>query len=1015
MARFLSCQFAILACVAGVLGTPIPEGIVPTIGPASAWGQSVSESQSSDDAFFQSSVAPLLAKRCLHCHSHASEIEGGLALDFASGWKQGGNRGPAIIPGNTEQSLLLQVIDGRHPELVMPPDERLSADEIATLTSWIARGAFDSRVSAPAPKSNEPWWSLEPIADPLPPSPIQGEGDWTVNHPIDAFLQQSMQQQGLKPSPPAPRRVLARRLYVDLHGLLPSADEVDEVEQIDAPEWYEREVDALLASPAYGERWARHWFDWIHFADSHGFEHDVMRMHAWRYRDYVIRSLNEDTPWPDWVRQQLAADVLYPNQPELKAALGFLAAGPWDQSTAATAQTTFDYLDRDDMVTQTCSVLLSTTVHCARCHHHKFDPIPQSDYYAFQAVLAGVGRGNVPFDEDAGLAERRAALQAWGTAARHKDPDTLLSNDARALVERWEASRNEVLVSWSAFPTSIVLSSSGSTLTTQGEDIVVSGARPETDSYLHIADFEDSVVTGIRLDVLRDDALPMSGPGRNDNGNFHLNEIVVEHVPAGSAIATPVALSRAVSDFDQEGWGIAQALDGNTKTAWGIYPEIGKDHVAVFAFAKSQTMSKGDRLVVHLRQLHGGFHTIGRYRLSVTSDRDPTSSLVPHQVASVLRVPKEERSASQQLELAAYVVGQYAEQETKRLPSPAYVYGAAPTFEPLPQSEFYKPWSVPKSVFVLKRGDIGTPMEKAAPGALSALRHLQTCFSSMGQDSNRDPRAALADWITHEENPLFWRSIVNRLWLHHFGQGLVDTPNDFGRMGSLPTHPELLDWLANELRRTRSLKHIHRLIVTSAAYQRSSVADPATVAKDPANRYLARSTRRRLEAEVYRDSLLHLSATLDRSMGGPSVLWFRLGPAIQVTPSVDYRQFDWNTRDGNRRAIYRFVYRGQQDPLMEMLDFPDAAQLTPARSTTSSPLQALALWNHEFVLYGVSRLQKQFEAHASSDVVRDLYRSLFSRDPTVEEWQMATDHLKENSLASLIRVLVNSSEFLYVD
>jgi hypothetical protein len=276
-------------------------------------------------------------------------------------------------------------------------------------------------------------------------------------------------------------------------------------------------------------------------------------------------------------------------------------------------------------------------------------------------------------------------------------------------------------------------------------------------------------------------------------------------------------------------------------------------------------------------------------------------------------------------------------------------------------------------------------------------------------------RARFSFWVTHPENPLFWRSSANRLWLRHFGQGIVDTPNDFGRMGSLPSHPELLDWLACALRDRGSVKAWQRMVVTSHTYRQVSSGAAGTEAIDPDNRLLGRGVRQRLDAESFRDSLLRLASTLDFTLGGPAVQWFRLGPAIQVTPSVDYAHYDWSCRDGHRRSIYRFVYRGQQDPFMEALDFPDAAQLTPARSLSASPLQSLALWNHDFVLQACLEIEASILADRPVDPVSHAFQLLFHRLPTVQERTDCERLVQRSSLAELARVLVNSNEFLFGD
>jgi hypothetical protein len=984
---------------------------------------------SSDDAtvpsdhWFDQNVLPILESRCYGCHSHATEMSGNLALDFASGWKTGGDRGPTIQPGDPDASLLLQAVLGNDTGLRMPPEEPLPADEIAILRKWIADGAIDPRITPPPQTPAGPWWSLQPLAT----STASTQDPRTDTHsanPIDRWIERQLEPSGLTKTPRADRRTLLKRWTLDLHGLLPTPEEWHQFENDTSPDAFEKVVDRLLASPRYGERWARHWFDWIHFADSHGYEHDVMRMEAWRYRDYTIDALNADMGWAEWVRQQIAVDAYHPERSDWIPALGFLAAGPWDQSTAATAQTTFDYQDRDDMVTQIMSVLTSTTVHCARCHHHKFDPISQDDYYALQAVLAGVGRGNVPFDTDHAVQQQREQAADWLRRAAAREESFLTGTLATDSVAHWEKNSGSRRIAWEPIQPSMLIAIDGTQLDLQTDlAVVAKGPKPERETILVVSEPGVKTISALRLDLLRDDALPMGGPGRCDNGNLHLSELVIEVTRQGSATATPIKFARSLSDFDQDGWTVAHAIDGDPKTAWGIHPQVGQDHTAIFALETPLQTQAGDRLSIHLRQLHGGFHTLGRFRCSTTDASPSEWSLVPSSIQTILAVEPLQRSTAQRIDLAAMVMKSHAEAVLRTLPQPNWVYAASSNFRPLPQSEFYVPWASPKSVFVLRRGNIETPETQSSPGALSCLSHAPSRFSLPESHRESDRRRALAEWITHPENPLFWRSIVNRVWLQHFGQGIVDTPNDFGRMGSQPSHPELLDELALEFQHAQgSLKWLHRLMLLSEAYQRSAAAPSsseflASVATDPDNRKRWRGNRRRLDAESFRDSLLHLASTLDHEMRGPAVQWFRLGPAIQVTPSVDYANFDWTQRAAHRRAIYRFVYRGQQDPFMELLDFPDAAQLTPSRSLTASPLQALALWNHEFVLNACEELATAIRSQASMarQQVETAYRLLLLRPPSPSELDEASAFLERHSLPAFVRVLVNSHEFIYCE
>lgn len=967
-----------------------------------------------EDTFFRKEVEPLLKDHCFECHSHeADKMKGGLTLDSQSGWQEGGESGPAIVPGHPDKSLLLTAISHRDPDLRMPK-RKLSDAAIATLTEWIRRGAPDPRNAVPKRKEiTTDWWSLRPLVRPRIPNSLDD------SHPIDSFIRARLAKENLKPATTAERRVLIRRLSVTLRGLQPTPEEVDRFLIDPDPDAYPKLIRSHLASPHYGERWARHWLDTIHFADSHGCEHDVLRPNAWRFREYVVNRLNADVSWMNFIREQLAPEVFYPNNSSLLAGLGFIGAGPLELSRAGTAPVTFDYLDRDDMVTQTMAAFASTTANCARCHDHKFDPVSQEDYYSLQAVFAGLGKGDLAFDPDPTTHERRRDLQALQRAAEAKDPDLLLTPKIATLVEERAARINSAPV-WTTYPLS-KLASEGSTLERQSDGSIYStGDRPDVDTYVLTGKPALEKVTGIRLDVLRDERLPHHGPGRQGNGNLHLNEIEVFLLQGESKQATRLNIKQASADWNQAGWTIHHALDGNLKTAWGIYPKVGLSHFAVFELAEPHALAPEDHIQVHLKQRHGEGHLIGRFKLSATNAADPASGLeiLPMEILRLLQTAVADRNEADTLTLAASVAQAHARQQLETLPQQALVYGASPRHshgKPLPQ-----PLSKPKTVHVLHRGAIDKPGKEAHPGALAALTFRAGRFALDHPDQEATRRAALADWLADPDNPLTWRSIVNRVWHYHFGRGLCDTPNDFGRMGSLPSHPELLDWLACWFRDEAkgSLKELHFLILTSATYQQDSFHQNAEALKvDLDNRLLWRMNRRRLDADTIRDSVLQISGRLDSSVGGPAVEQFVKSKGPQSTPHLDYEAFDWSDPRGARRSIYRVVWRGIADPFMEALDFPDLALLSPKRSSSISSLQALALWNNSFVLHHCNVFESLLNAEKAplEDKVSMAFRRTWLRDPTKAERAQLVPYAEAHGLAALARVLFNSNEFLHLD
>ncbi|MFN9718026.1 MAG: PSD1 and planctomycete cytochrome C domain-containing protein [Planctomycetota bacterium] len=971
---------------------------------------------------FQKAVLPIFERRCFSCHSHAAqEMEGGLALDWRSGWEQGGGRGPAVIPGDSEKSLLVKAIQHGDAELKMPED-KLSDSDIAAIMQWINDGAFDDRTGTPAGVSRDnalDWWSLKPLVAPLLPA------DSKEKNPIDTFIAAKLDDQNLSSSPEADRRSLLRRLTFDLTGLPPTYDQIEQFERGDATA-YETIVDELLASPQYGERWARHWMDTIHFADSHGYEHDVGRDNAWRYRDYLIQALNRDTPWDRFIREQLAVDHFFPDQTQLIPALGFLGAGTFDLSTFSTGPVTFDYLDRDDLVTQTMSAFVSTTANCARCHAHKFDPISQEDYYSLQAVFSGILKGDVSYDDDPKVGRRRLELQNLIAAADRRNANILLRDDVVADVEQW-VQAHQGLAAWHDLTVETCVSTDGATLAKQPEGFVLaSGPSPDVDTYVITGRTSLSKVTGVRLDVLPHESLPMNGPGRCQNGNLHLSEVTVQIFNEGSTSGRPVVIRQATADFNQTDWSIDKSLDGNLKTAWGIHPEEGRPHQAVFEFAEPQMVSATSRIAVMLRQLHGGSHVIGAFRLFVTDANLGDAIAIPTDVETAMTLPRDQRSPEQQLALAAFVCRRKSEAELKSLPAQSTVFAAAsavmvPAGNGSLQSHAI---AIPKTVHVLHRGDFQKPGAAVEPGALSMLTHAPARFLSTPAVTEASRRASLADWLAHRDNPLTWRSVVNRIWHYHFGRGLCDTPSDFGRMGGIPSHPELLDWLAVWFRDDAhgSLKNLHRLIVTSRTYrQRSFVTDDNAVrqaqAVDSENRLLWRQNRQRLDADGFRDFTMVAAGTLDLKMGGPAIQNFHQSKGPQSTPRLDYVSYDWSTPGANRRSIYRCVWRGIPDPLMEALDFPDLGLLAPTRSFSASSLQSLALYNNNFVLYHAEQMARQVQQQQTTldDQVTSVVRQVWLRNPSPVERDRFVLFAEQAGLPNLCRVLLNSNEFLFVD
>lgn len=964
----------------------------------------------------------VLQTHCLSCHSGQSP-KGSLDLTTRESLLEGSESGDVVDLQLPAKSRLLELIN-HTAEPGMPfKKAKLSVDQIDILTKWVAAG-----VPYSAPLEPPQWWSLMPLHPPTIPPVADGHRGWPLN-PVDQFIAAAWPARQLGPTAPADKRTLLRRVYFDLIGLPPTPAEMDAFLADQAPRAYERVVDRLLQSPQYGERWARFWMDLAHYAETHGHDQDRPRPNAWPYRDYLIRSFNQGKPYARFVQEQIAGDVLWPDDPEALVAMGFLAAGPWDESSLRDIRDdTLDrqvarYLDRDDMLTTAMSTFVSTTVHCARCHDHKFDPVSQEEYYRLQAVFAGIDKGERAYDPDPAIAHQRRTLQTQIAAIpdlQAKLDPQLLTPERQAEVVTWEARVKSSVTPWTVLNPEIARTEQGSTLTRQPDgSFLASGTRPEKDVYTFTATIDLPRITGLRLEVLIDDSLSHKGPGRQDNGNLHLNEVTVTAAPKTNTTDTkPVKLVRPKADFNQQGWSIDMALDGNPGTAWGIYPEVSKPHLAVFELAEPVALPGGTVLTVKLEQTHGGGHLIGRPRLSVTEVSTPLplqSEILPSQLSDILKVEPGQRTPQQQSVLAAFVWNQSLEQELAALAPQAFVYSASNVFKP---DGGFAPSKTPRMIQVLKRGDIRNPGPEVTPGALTCLPQLpgELAVADLANEGQR--RVALAKWLTDPKNVLTWRSIVNRVWQRHFGRGLVDSPNDFGRMGATPTHPELLDWLAVTFRdQGGSIKELDRLLVTSATYQQASASNPDYATRDADARYLWRMPRTRLDAESIRDAVLQITGKLDPTMGGPSVKQFIQTPGIHVTPNVDYLNYDVDNRDNYRRSVYRFIFRTLPDPFMETLDCADSSQLTPIRNTSVTALQALATLNNKFMVRQSEHLANRLQQQATELPLQitHLYTLVLNRPPTLDEQHAVIAYAQQFGLANACRVLLNCNEFLFVN
>jgi hypothetical protein len=849
--------------------------------------------------------------------------------------------------------------------------------------------------------ADETHWSL--LALEQPPIP-----ESSCSSPIDAFVSKRLENSGLSLSAPAEKRAWLRRVYFNLIGLPPSPAQISAFLNNSQSNAEEQVVDQLLASPRHGERWARHWMDTVRYAETHGHDEDAIRENAWPYREWLIRAFNDDKPYADFIRGQVAGDVIATEDPGAIAATGFLACGPWDSSSqmgiqdGTTDKKIAQYLDRDDMLSATMSTFTSTTVHCARCHNHKFDPVSLQDYYALQAVFAGIDKADRPFDTDLDIARKRSSLLADQKQFESKLDDPDLAKE----ITGWLEELDENIPLWLPLTLKKVTSSSGTPHIVLADDsILFQGTPPERDTYTitGVADLEK--LTAVQIEVLPDPSLPKNGPGRAPNGNLHLSEIDIR------IDGQSVPIANAVADFNQVDWEIHKAIDAKKESAWGIHPEEGKSHLCIFIFREPVSLTKNTRIEIILGQLHGGSHLIGRLRIRLTAGDTPDAGLsTPPVIASIVTIPRSKRSSQQRRTLALTYLKTKNARGLAVLPEPGKVFAVASNFTPLGN---FKPAIQPRIVHILERGDIHSPKEIAVPGALSCVPGLTARFQLPDINDEGARRLALANWLTHPDNVLTWRSIVNRIWHYHFGRGIVSTPNDFGKMGAPPTHPKLLDWLAVEFRnRGGRLKWLHKTIVLSKTYRQSAKDRPECQALDSENQLLWRMNRKRLDAESIHDAVLSISGMLDLTMGGPSARQFNSEKGVHITPTLDYLGFNPDDPANLRRSVYRFIFRTVPDPLMQALDCPNASQLAPRRESSATALQALAILNNRFLVRQSEHIASELEHVAAP--VRELFLRAYGRPPTVKEIIMVEKYKNTHGLANTCRIIINSSEFLYL-
>ncbi|MEO6788535.1 MAG: DUF1553 domain-containing protein [Chthoniobacteraceae bacterium] len=940
-------------------------------------------------AFFEQKVRPVLVEHCYSCHSaEAKKLKGGLYLDSKAGWQKGGDSGEAVIvPGKPEKSLLIRTIQHLEEDMKKPPKKpKLSDAVIADLVTWVKMGAPDPRdgVKLEAKRGDKSWWSLQPIAKHF------------KHDSIDGFITEKLAEKKFALNPPADPRSLIRRMSYDVIGLPPTPEEAEafaQAYQTDPRNATEALVDRLLASPRYGERWGRHWLDVIRFGESNGFERNFAINDLWPFRDYVIKSFNDDKPFNQFITEHLAGDVIGKDKPEVEVGSAFLVAGPYDDvgNQDVVAQKNIRAATLDDIITATGSAFLGLTVNCARCHNHKFDPIPTEDYYRLRSAFEGVTHGR----RVVATAEQRSAHAAalkplnaeLARLTREMDAlDAAINARAKTAVAKTKATRPKI--------------------DPHGTDETFAAVEAR---YLKF------VIHSFTTD-------PKGKPQGGKLTEFQVWS--AEEKPRNVALAsngtTAAGAKSATAEDFPEAYGPQYCIDGKIGEAWFI----GSPPVLTLTFAKPERIdritfinARGDRSIDESK-VRGS--TPCEYEVQVSLDgqawqtvatdegREPWTPA--HGIAkarrSVITTEEKAQLSSLQKQIAE-VKAQIA-----RIPALPEIWAGI--------------YSQPReATFVHKGGDPMKPGDAVVPASLNVLDQVTKPYALKADAPEGERRLALAKWITGNDNPLTPRVLANRVWQYHFGTGIVDTPSDFGFLGSKPTHPELLDYLASRLIANGwKLKPLHREILLSQTYLQSSAFRADAAKEDKDARLLWRFPPRRLSAEELRDTMLAVAGKLRlEPMGGPG---FRLYKFTQNNVCT-YFPLDTFGPETYRRAVYHQNARASVVDILNDFDLPDTAFAAPKRTNTTTPLQALTLLNHSFTLDMARALAARIGSGTGfqpangaagvplSDPVGRAYALAFQRAPSAKERAAAEELIARYGREAFCRALLNANEFIYLE
>lgn len=904
------------------------------------------------DFDFATDIRPLLSDACFACHGPDEEHRAAeLRLDLKESVFAKHDGAALVVPGKPEASLIFQRMTTDDVDLRMPPADSgktLSKTDIEKIRAWIAAGA--------------PWashWAFQPPEQPPIPQVRQAQkNDQTATNPIDAFVQEKLLQKQLSFSEPADRITLLRRLSLDLIGLPPTIEEVNQFKNDNSPAAFQKQVKRLLASPHYGERWGRIWLDAARYADSNGYEKDAPRK-VWLYRDWVIDALNENMPYNQFIIEQIAGDLLPNATQDQIIATGFMRNSMLNEEGGIDPEEfrMAAMFDRMDTIGKS---VLGLTLQCGQCHTHKYDPLTQENYYQIFACINNSYEASIRgyTDEEQETRQRLFdQIHALEQSLKAKLPDW------RARMAEWEESVAQNQPEWTVLKLTNTDSNSQRYFEQPDHSMLAQGYAPSRFTSNFEATIDAREIKAVRLELLNHPNLPAGGPGRSIEGLCALTDIRLTAVnPNDSKQSTKVKFSTASADFgnarqqlppmyaDKKGvrgftGPVAYAIDGDNSTAWGIDAGNGRfnqPREAVFQAEKPFGYPDGTTLKISLVQMHGGWNSddnqtmnLGRFRISVSTADNAHADPVPDRVREILNIPHTERTPAEQDQVFSYwrttVPAWKAENNEIEALWKKHPRGATQlVYQERPDS---------RSTHLLERGDFLKKRQVVEPGVPDFL-------NTLPQETDVN-RLTFARWLVDRQSPTTARAIVNRVWQAYFGQGIVSTSEDLGSQGAAPTHRKLLDWLAvwfmNE---GWDLKKLHTLIVTSRTYQQSSEVTPELYAKDPYNRFFARGPRYRVDAEIVRDIALKASGLLNPEVGGPSV--YPPAPAFLFDKPASYGPKTWNEAedaDRYRRAIYTFRFRSVPYPMLQAFDAPNGDVATVKRTRSNTPLQALTTLN----------------------------------------------------------------------